>query len=118
MCIRDRSNEDSGYDHVFARVAPRRYERQVRIFHDVIRFKKLGIAYENSNLGKTYAAIDLIEAVAKEKQFEVIRCFTKDDIPDQEQAGASVIKCFEELAPQVDALYIVIQLSLIHICFY
>lgn len=104
-----KSNEDSGYDHVFARVAPRRYERQVRIFHDVIRFKKLGIAYENSNLGKTYAAIDLIEAVAKEKQFEVIRCFTKDDIPDQEQAGASVIKCFEELAPQVDALYIVIQ---------
>lgn len=104
-----KSNEDSGYDHVFARVDPRRYERQVRIFHDVIRFKKLGIAYENSTLGKTYAAIDLIEAVAKEKQFEVIRCFTKDDIPDQEQAGASVIKCFEELAPQVDALYIVIQ---------
>lgn len=103
------SNEDSGYDHVFARVAPRRYQRQVRIFHDVIRFKKLGIAYENSNLGKTYAAIDLIEAVAKEKQFEIVRCFTKDDIPDQEQAEASVVKCFEELAPQVDALYIVIQ---------
>lgn len=104
-----KSNEDSGYDHVFARIDPRRYERQVRIFHDVIRFKKLGIAYENSSLGKTYAAIDLIESVAKEKRFEVIRCFTKDDIPDQEQAGASVIKCFEELAPQVDALYIVIQ---------
>lgn len=104
-----KSNVDSGYDHVFARVDPRRYERQVRIFHDVIRFKKLGIAYENSSLGKTYAAIDLIEAVAKEKQFEIIRCFTKDDIPDQEQAGASVIKCFDELAPQVDAIYIVIQ---------
>ncbi|HRD66642.1 MAG TPA: ABC transporter substrate binding protein [Candidatus Competibacter sp.] len=103
------SNEDSGYDHVFARVAPRRFQRQVRVFHDVIRFKKLGIAYENSNLGRTYAAIDLIEAVAKEKQFEIARCFTKDDIPDQGQAGESVIKCFEELAPQVDALYVVIQ---------
>lgn len=103
------SNEDSGYDHVFARVDPRRFERHIRIFHDVIRFKKLGIAYEDSSIGRTYAAMDLIEAVAKEKNFEIVRCFTKDDIPDQEQAEASVIKCFEELAPQVDALYVVIQ---------
>ena len=103
------SNEDSGYDHVFARVDPRRYERHIRIFHDIVRFKKLGIAYENSNLGRTYAAIDLIETVAKEKNFEIVSCFTKDDIPDQKQAGESVVKCFEELASQVDAIFVVVQ---------
>ncbi len=103
------SNEDSGLDHVFARVDPGRWERQIRIFHKIIGFKKLGIAYENSNLGKSYAAIDVVEKVAKEKGFEIVRCFTQDDIPDYEMAGASVIKCFEELAPQVDALYVIIQ---------
>jgi len=103
------SNEDSGYDHVFARVDPRRWERQIRIFHKIIGFKKLGIAYEDSPLGKSYAAIDLIESIAKEKRFEIVRCFTNDDIPNKEQAEASVIKCFETLAPQVDAIYVVIQ---------
>ncbi|NMQ19413.1 ABC transporter substrate-binding protein [Candidatus Competibacter phosphatis] len=103
------SNEDSGQDHLFARVDPNRWERQVRIFYNTIGFKKLGIAYEDSPLGKTYAAIDVIESLAKEKNFQIVRCFTKDDIPDKEQAGQSVVKCFENLAPQVDAIYVVIQ---------
>ena len=103
------SNEDSGYDHVHARVDPLRYERQIRVFQNIIGFKKLGVAYENSVLGRSYAAIDLIEKVAKEKNFEIVRCFTKDDIPDQNSAGESVIKCFEELVMQADALYVVQQ---------
>lgn len=103
------SNDDSGYDHVFARVDPNRWNRQIRIFHQVLPFKKIGIAYENSTLGRSYAAIDLIEQIAKEKGFEIVRCFTQDDIPNVEIAGASVIKCFEELAPQVDSMYVVIQ---------
>jgi ABC-type uncharacterized transport system substrate-binding protein len=103
------SNDDSGYDHVFARVDPGRWERQIQIFFKIIGFQKLGVAYESSALGKSYAAIDSIEKVAKEKGFDIIRCSTKDDIPDREQAGASVIKCFEELATEVDALYVVIQ---------
>ncbi len=31
------SVDDSGYDHVHARVDPYRYERQLRIFHDLIK---------------------------------------------------------------------------------
>jgi len=37
-----KSVEDSGFDHVHARVDPTRYERQVQLFHDIIGFKKLG----------------------------------------------------------------------------
>jgi ABC-type uncharacterized transport system substrate-binding protein len=103
------NNEDSGYDHVFARVDPNRWERQIRIFHKIIDFKKLGVAYEDSNLGKSYAAISLIEKIAQEKGFEIIRCFTKDDIPNKEIAGESVINCFEKLATEVDAIYVVTQ---------
>ncbi len=104
-----KSNDDSGYDHVHARVDPYRYERQIRVFHNIVGFEKLGIAYQDTGLGKTYAAISLVEKVAEEKGFELVRCFTKDDIPDKKLAEMSVVKCFEELAPQVDAIYVVAQ---------
>jgi len=60
-----KSVEDSGFDHVHARVDPFRYERQLRVFHDVVGFKILGIAYEDTVSGRSIAAIDKIEKVAK-----------------------------------------------------
>jgi len=103
------SNEDSGLDHVHARVDPLRYERQLMIFHDMVKFKKLGVAYEDSVVGRSYAAVDAIEKVAAEKGFEVVRCFTQSDIADQETINKSVIDCFEKLATQVNAIYITVQ---------
>jgi ABC-type uncharacterized transport system substrate-binding protein len=104
-----KSIEDSGYDHVNARLDPARYERQVRLFHDIIGFKKLGVAYEDSIHGRSYAAIDLIEKVAKEQNFEIVRCFTQSDIPDQKTAGQTVVKCFEDLVKKSDAIYVTLQ---------
>jgi ABC-type uncharacterized transport system substrate-binding protein len=104
-----KSNEDSGFDHVQAHVDPFRYERQVRIFHDIFKFKKLGVAYENSVNGRSYASMDLIEKVSKERQFDIVRCYTQSDIADQDLAGQSVISCFEKLIPKVDAIYVTLQ---------
>jgi ABC-type uncharacterized transport system substrate-binding protein len=101
-----KSVDDSGFDHVHARVDPLRFERQIRIFHDLIGFKKLGVAYEDSDYGRTYAAIDLIEKVSKERGFEILHCYTQSDIADQDQAGNSVVNCFKELATKVDAIYV------------
>ena len=100
---------DSGYDHVHARVDPMRYERQVRVFHDIIGFKKLGVAFEDSVNGRSYAAIDLVEEVAKERGFEVIHCYTESDIADKQRAGRSVLECFRKLAKEVDAIYVTAQ---------
>ena len=104
-----KSMEDSGYDHVHARVDPFRYERQLFVFHNILGFKKLGVAYENTVSGRSIAAIKIIEKVAKERGFEIVRCYTIDDIPDKKIAGESVIKCFKELVKNVDALYVTIQ---------
>jgi hypothetical protein len=35
-----KSVENSGYDHIHARVDPTRFERQLRLFHEVVGFKK------------------------------------------------------------------------------
>jgi len=104
-----KSVDDSGLDHIHARVDPLRFERQIRIFHDMIGFKKLGVAYEDSEFGRAYAAIELVETVAKERGFEIVRCFTQSDIADQGRAGESVVTCFKDLSSKVDAIYVTYQ---------
>ncbi len=104
-----KSVEDSGFDHVHARVDPYRYERQLRIFHDIIKYKKLGIAFEDSIYGRSYSAIDTVEKGAADIGFEVVKCYTKSDISDTRIASESVIRCFEQLAQEVDAIYVTIQ---------
>jgi len=104
-----KSNEDSGFDHIHARTDPSRYERQIMIFNDMVKFKTLGVAYENSIAGKSYAAVDAMEKVAAQKGFSIVKCFTKSDIADQEMINKSVIKCFSELIPAVDAIYVTVQ---------
>lgn len=104
-----KSNEDSGFDHIQAHVDPSRYERQIQIFHNVIAFKKLGVAYENTIDGRSYAALDVIKKLSKSLNFEIVPCYTQSDIADKNAAGNSVIQCFETLASQVDAIYVTLQ---------
>jgi ABC-type uncharacterized transport system substrate-binding protein len=101
-----KSVEDSGYDHVHARIDPTRYERQVRLFNDITGFKKLGVAYEESLVGRSYAAIDNIEKVAKERGFEIVRCYTQGDEAPLKAAEQSVKDCFGTLGQTADAIYV------------
>ena len=101
-----KSVEDSGYDHINAPVDPFRYERQIKVFYSVIGFKRLGLAFENTAAGKTYAALETVESVAAESGFDIVTCYTKDEVPDVKIAEESVIKCFEGFKGKVDAIYV------------
>ena len=101
-----KSVEDSGFDHVHVRVDPKRNERQLKVFHEMIGFHKLGVAYEDSLAGRSYAAIDTIEALARTHNFKIVRCHTKSDISDKKLAEEGVIKCFKKLAKKADAIYV------------
>ena len=99
--------KDSGFDHLNARCDPDRYVRQLKIFHDIIGFTKLGIVYEtNTEEGRAYAAIEDVNAMAEERQFEVISCHSPFSNIPQQEASASALKCYQKIADQVDALYI------------
>jgi ABC-type uncharacterized transport system substrate-binding protein len=104
-----KSIEDSGYDHLHAQIDPYRYERQVRVFHDMVGFKKIGICYEDTEAGRSYAAIDKVEKVARERGFQIIRSFTKSDVADTKLAEESVKKAFRELVGKCDAIYVTVQ---------
>ncbi len=101
-----KSVEDSGFDHVHVRVDPKRNERQLKVFHEMIGFQKLGVVYEDSLAGRSYAAIETVEALAKTHNFEIVRCHTKSDISDKKLAEEGVINCFSELVKDADAIYV------------
>lgn len=100
-----KSYEDSGFDHVHARVDPYFHTRQISLFHNLFKFKRLGVAYENTPAGKTYAGLAHIETVAEKTGFEIVRCYTADETPDLRAAEKSAERCFNELAPKIDAMY-------------
>jgi len=101
---------DSGYDHIHARVEPDYYERQIQFFYDSIRFKKLGVAYEDAIRARTYRAFEKMKKASKELAFEMVPCLTIDGNPDVRFSERSVRKCFDYLAKkEVDAIYVTAQ---------
>lgn len=104
-----KSINDSGYDHLHAHIDPTRYERQIRIFHDIFHFKNLGVVLEqNTTEGKSYAALDDIEKVAKELKFNIITCNAPFSGVPPEEARNAFMKCHEELSRKADAVYITV----------
>jgi ABC-type uncharacterized transport system substrate-binding protein len=101
-----KSLDDSGYDHLFASYDPGLKEQQPLVFHKLIGFKKLGVFYENTISGRSYAGMDLLEQVSVELGFEIVSCYTQSDIADQQRAEQSVLECFDKLAQKVDAIFI------------
>ena len=104
-----KSNEDSGYDHFHAKLDPGRYERQLRLFHEIIEFKKLGVAYQDNLPGRTYAALDDIHSLAKELDFDVLECpYLRQDAYSKEETQL-LLACHQSLAPEIDAFYLTLQ---------
>ncbi len=101
------SAEDSGYDHVHVMVDPKRHIRQIHSFHDIIGFKKLGVAYVNSAGARTYAAIEHLHKIAKERNFELVECHVPEGGATPEN-NAKAIECAKSLVPKIDAFYMTV----------
>ncbi len=101
-----KSIHDSGLDHVSVMTDPTFAERQVRMYHRVTGFQKLGVAYENTTEGHRYSTIAVIDKIGAERGFEVNRCEVLDTTDDRAKSRASCLACFQELAANSDAIYI------------
>lgn len=98
--------EDSGHAHVHAKVEPDRYARQVELFHDIIGFSSLGVVYEDSPEGRTFAAVEPIQRVAKARGFTVESCNAPFNDVEQAESEAAVVACYARLAETADAVYL------------
>lgn len=102
------SVEDSGFDHLHAKVEPDRYARQLRLFHDIIEFRSMGLVHEDSSEGRTFAALAEAKTVARERGFELKTCTARNNDVTLEQARSEVQDCYEQLSAQVEAMYITV----------
>ena len=93
----------SKFPQIHARVDEKRYKRQVSLFHKIIKFKTLGIVYEDSIQGKSYAALSDVEFIAKKKGFKLKRCKVDSQSNDIKQ---NIIDCYKKLTKTSEAIYI------------
>jgi ABC-type uncharacterized transport system substrate-binding protein len=103
-----KSADRSGFVHVHARCAPNRYIQQVRLFHDIVGFNRLGVVYENSVVGKTYAALSDVRTVAAERGFELLTCEAPWSEMSVRGCMRNLARCHEMLAPRIDALFLTV----------
>lgn len=101
-----RSAKDSGYNHVHAVCDPGKYQRQLRAFHNIVGFKRLGVVYEDTEDGRVYASLEDVTRVSLEKDFDIVTCIAFDQNLSEEDSMKNVHTCHKELATQVDAVYI------------
>jgi ABC-type uncharacterized transport system substrate-binding protein len=102
------SAEDSGRDHVHAQVEPGRYERQVAIFHDVFKFRRMGLVYEDTPDGRSSSGIPAVEKAARELGIELVPCTTALNLPDLDQSFENLRQCVESLSTRCDAIYLTV----------
>jgi len=95
--------EDSGQDNVHAWCDPTRATRRLKLFHDILGFKKLGIIYEDTGTGRIYAYLADTKKVAGERGFQVIECQAPDTGLSSDECMRGVESCIKKLAPEVDA---------------
>lgn len=101
-----KSVEDSGHDNIHATVDPTLYQRQVNMFYEIIKFKKLGMVYENTIEGRSYAALDDVKKVAKKHGFKIVSCIVKEEDEDGKKTYENISNCYEKVAKKSDAVYV------------
>ncbi len=94
------------FDHLYVPVDPDRYKDQIRIFHEVVQFDTLGLAFENSSEGRSYAAFEDVMEVSREKGFKVRWEETIDHNENFTIMEQSYTNACRLLALESDAFYI------------
>lgn len=99
------SETDSGRDFFTNKIDREQFRRQIRLFHEITKFNKLGIVYGDDEYGISYGAVRDVEAVAEEIGFEIIRNTNiKEDINDD--TVELYLAALEDVASRADAVYI------------
>lgn len=99
--------EYSGIDNIWAHISPNRYYNQLNVFYDLFGFKKLGIAYEDSENGRNEIAYEDIRRFVKKKGIELVEvpvsANQKTDGPELYEQ--KMMDGYHKLAGEADAVY-------------
>ena len=102
------SETDPGREHVWAHLDLMRIQRQIQIFHGAFRFKRLGVAFDNSTAGRAIASLPDISTMARRLDFSIRPIYVRPpaDEMDFPRYYADIASAWDELSSVVDAMYI------------
>ena len=93
--------KDSGIENFTVRIVPDRFERMFMIFHEVVRFKNLGLIYPDSESGKKYTNLDAAKKISQERNFKITEYKLKNE------SSKDCFAALKELSKQkIDAFFI------------
>ena len=97
---------EQGLQHIFAKYDPDMIARQIRMFHLLTGFKKLGVVYDPADSVKLYSNIEELKSASGEKKFElIIKTVSYSALPPAESARA-LYKAYGELSKEADAIWV------------
>lgn len=104
----------SGDPLLVSAIEPERYPRQIRLFHSIFNFKKLGIVYEDTLSGRSSISLAAIELTAEALGLELIRCTNTFDVSDASIAADRLRSCHRELVQKgAEAVYVTLNIGLV-----
>ncbi len=96
-------------DNSFAHVDRTRYERQIIASHQIFKFKKIGVVYQDTPEAFSYSAIDKLRKLSSSLGFEVIEKHVVEaqNDADYERYYKDLKQAYRELSNEgIDSLYI------------
>jgi ABC-type uncharacterized transport system substrate-binding protein len=102
--------EYSNVNNLWAHIDLDRFTRQIQIFHDIFKFENLGIVYEDTINGRSYADLYNIQDKCQKLNINLIEKTTFEPKPDSSKDYERYIKDlkknYEYLSDNVDAFFL------------
>ncbi|MHB9139508.1 MAG: ABC transporter substrate-binding protein, partial [Victivallaceae bacterium] len=98
--------EDGGLPHIFTKYDSEIIARQIRTFHLLTGFKKLGVIYDPDANLKIFSNLEELKSVASDRKFElVVKAVSFSRLPPDDAVKA-LSSAYNELAKETDAIWI------------
>ncbi len=73
---------------------------------EILRFKRIGVIYENTSEGRKASGYDMLKTLAERKNLNVVGCELPLSVLNKEQIDRAVIACYGKLSLNADALFV------------
>ena len=78
----------------------------IDLAHEILRFKKIGIIYEDTAEGQKAADYGILKSIAERKNFEIVSCKIPFSILSKKKIKIELIACYGKLPLESSAFYI------------
>ena len=95
--------------NAFAHIDKGKYKRQIQAGHRLLKFKKVGVVYQNDESAYAYSGIDSLKSASEELDFDIVVRYVEEakNEKDYERYYKDLEKAYHELVIEgIDALYV------------